>query len=66
MVYGYRSKLDSNATHMALDFTKNFLEELTKARESEQVSSTDIYIWIAPATIAEQKFQIERLRNSLQ
>lgn len=37
MIYGYNSRLDSHAIHTTLDFAKDFLEELTKARETEQV-----------------------------
>lgn len=38
MIYGYNSKLDGRGTHTILDYTKTFLEELTKARGSLEVS----------------------------
>lgn len=37
MIYGYNSKLDSRGTHTILDYAKTFLEELTKARGSQEV-----------------------------
>lgn len=40
MIYGYNSKLDSRGTHTILDYAKTFLEELTKARGSQEVSNT--------------------------
>lgn len=37
MTYGYNSKLTASAIHTTADFTKSFLEELKKARPSEEV-----------------------------
>lgn len=37
MIYGYNSRLQSNSIHTILDYTESFLEELKKARVSEEV-----------------------------